>query len=520
MLLPNKESPSELETAAEDIPLAEALDVQRPAIRTGALVASGTFWLLLQTLGSKAVLLLSQLVLAWLLDRKDFGKIGMAYTVTAFIALLINPGIDVILIRRRKRFDLWSAPAFYFCLATGLLGCVVILAAAPVAARLYHTPEIIGLLAVLALATPLGSLLLVPTAKLRAEMRFGILAYILFVQTIVQTLFTLGFAAAGFGVYAFVLPMPFVYLTSAVILWSIAKPNIGGRSPLRHWRYLIGDSSFIFGSTLLMTVVSQGDNMILGMMYDDSVVGPYFFAYGIALQAIRLTAGSLQSVLLAGLSRMPTFSPQQTQAALRATKAIALIGMPLCMLQAVVAGPLLRALYDEKWVAAIPLIQWISVGMAFDIASWPASGLMQSRGQFRWLFIWSSSMTPIFLLTVFIGAYFAAALGVAVAVCFFYATLSPIFAFLVFRLSNVDRSEIVGLYLRPILIGLLVAATSTSALRLSDAAGFSLLVQSALGLGAGLVTMGVSARVIMSSAWHDIVDKVKHVLIPFLPASS
>ncbi len=229
-------------------------------------MVAGTFWLLIQTLGSKVVTLGGQLVLAWLLSPDDFGQIGMAYTVTAFAALLINPGIDVILVRRGKHFQLWSTPAFYFSFCAGLLGCAAILIAAPFAARIFGSSQLTGLLAVLAIATPIGSFMLVPTAKLRAEMRFGTLSLIAFLQSILQTLLTLTFAALGYGVYAFVLPMPIVYAAIAAVLWIVSRPAVSIRNPFRHWRYLIGDTSYIFFQRVLQTAVSQGDYILLGAL--------------------------------------------------------------------------------------------------------------------------------------------------------------------------------------------------------------------------------------------------------------
>ena len=133
--------------------------------------------------------------------------------------------------------------------------------------------------------------------------------------------------------------MPIVYVVSSALLWTIAHPALHLRNPFRHWRYLIGDSSYIFGQRVLLTSTEQGDYVILGTLYGQAILGPYYFAFSIAQQAARLTAGSIQLVLMAGLARFPAFSRQQTHAALRATKALALIGTPLCMLQAAVADP-------------------------------------------------------------------------------------------------------------------------------------------------------------------------------------
>ena len=72
---------------------------------------------------------------------------------------------------------------------------MLIVVASPIVARIYETPQLIGLLFVLAIATPLGSLQLVPTAKLRTEMNFKALAWITSGQSVLQTLLTVGFAA-------------------------------------------------------------------------------------------------------------------------------------------------------------------------------------------------------------------------------------------------------------------------------------------------------------------------------------
>jgi PST family polysaccharide transporter len=505
-MLPVSDQLDNKEPQAE-VTLALSSEVKPPrAVGTGTMVAAGTIWVMLQTLATKAVMMAGQLILAWLLNPKDFGEIGLAYTVIAFVTLITNPGIDVILVRRGRRFHLWSTPAFYFSLATGLLGCISILVASPLVAHNYQTPQLIGLLAVLALATPIGSLQIVPTSKLRSELNFKMLSIITVGQSVLQTVLTIAFAAMGAGAYSWVLPVPIAYAVATAVLWRVSRPEVHWRNPFRHWRYLIGDSGYLFGQRALVTVVSQGDYIILGSLYGAAIVGPYFFAYGIATQAIRLTAGSLQLVLMAGLARMPAYSNQQTQAAFRATKAIALVGVPLCLLQATIAGPLLRALYGDKWLASIPLVQLISVGLAFDVIGWPACSLLQSRGQFRFLLWWSLVTTIIFIGSVLTGAYFGQALGVALVICLFYIVLAPILGTWIFRSAKIGWMEIIELYARPLLIGLITVAVAIIAIKLSTE------LPPLLQLGVASITSSIAmifaARALMPETWNDIVVKL------------
>src|SRR3954471_8042125 len=94
----------------------------------------GILWVAFQSLASRGILIIQQLVLAWLLAKSDFGLIGLAYTVTSFVTVLSNPGIDAVLVQRQRRFDLWATPAFWMGMSAGLIGMVVMILAAPVAA--------------------------------------------------------------------------------------------------------------------------------------------------------------------------------------------------------------------------------------------------------------------------------------------------------------------------------------------------------------------------------------------------
>src|ERR1700722_13409608 len=61
--------------------------------------AHGFLWMTAQTVLNKVVSIGSQVALAWLLDREDFGLISKAFTATAFPALLYQLGVREVLVR-------------------------------------------------------------------------------------------------------------------------------------------------------------------------------------------------------------------------------------------------------------------------------------------------------------------------------------------------------------------------------------------------------------------------------------
>ena len=52
----------------------------------------GAMWIAGQSMVTRVVVLVQQLLLAWLLEKSDFGLIGLATTVTAIANWMANPG--------------------------------------------------------------------------------------------------------------------------------------------------------------------------------------------------------------------------------------------------------------------------------------------------------------------------------------------------------------------------------------------------------------------------------------------
>src|SRR5207302_4994338 len=66
---------------------------------------------------------------------------------------------------------------------------------------------------------------------------------------------------------------------------------------------------------------------------------------------------------------------------------LAILGVFACLLQAAVAAPMIQTLFrpandPNKFVAAVPVLQVISVAMALQLFNMPAQSLIQAQGRF------------------------------------------------------------------------------------------------------------------------------------------
>src|SRR5262249_28658979 len=143
-----------------------------------------------------------------------------------------------------------------------------------------------------------------------------------------------------------------------------------------------------------------------------------------------------------------------------ASRILAFVVMPYCFLQAAVARPLLGLVFGPKWQAAIPLVEILSIGLAFDAVSWVAGALLQARGGFRRSLIFSCVLSPIFFTAVAIGGIYYSALGVAVAVSVFYIVLAPVYSYKVFRQAGISVREIASIYVPSTTLAAMAAAAA------------------------------------------------------------
>jgi O-antigen/teichoic acid export membrane protein len=421
----------------------------------------GFSWMFGQTIVLKLLGLVVQFVLGRLLLPQDFGLIGLALTVTAFTSLIQDAGLSQILVHRNRHFRRWANAAFWMSLALGFASAAMVLIAIPVATRIYHSNHLTGLLLVLAAGAPIGALSVVPIARLQANMRFRALATVGTGAAVTTHLLTIAMAAIGAGPYSLVLPPVLVNPLRACILWWLARPPLRFTLHLRRWRYLIGDSGLILLSSFFVTITMQVDNIILGLTASKKEVGDYFFAFNLSLQTTVLLTGALSVVLFPALSALSN-EPQRLRAAFqRAAEALAVIAIPLCVLQAVIASPILKVAFSNKWESAIPLMQILSLAMAVQVVNGAGVSLIQSQGKFKTMAWIAGAFAVVATVFVWIGSMWGP-LGVAIA-AFASATVAGLtLPYVAIKPLGGRLADVVSIYARPLFASAVAAIVAVA----------------------------------------------------------
>lgn len=478
--------------------------------------------MIFSTFGIKVVTLGCQLILAWKLSPTDFGLVALAYSVTAFTAVIQRNGLREILVQRAQRFDEYANSAFWLSLVIGLIVTLLTLAAAPLAAQIYQQPQLIGILSILAIGQMLLALQSVPGAKLQTRMKFRELSLVNLFEGVATGLLTVVFAMTGWGAYSIVLPIPLVQTTSLLIQLRLSgfRPRKGFSWPI--WREMIGSSSLLLGAALLYAFNMQGANIVLGLFRGAAVVGLFFFAYSLCNQVTSLITNNLYSVLLPTLSNLQDDIKRQTQVFLRVAGLVNLVGMFICFLLAAVADPLIRALYGEKWVAAIPSMQVLSIGMTFSISFALSINLSTAQGRFRellWFNVWRALG---FITLIAIGAKIGGALAVSWATAIFTFLFGPAITYIAIRPGGGGWKEIIHVHLWPFLCGAAACglAVGISTYLPDDTSRNAYLVKTVVISLTSLIFWLPLCRWLMPDAWRELEIRLKNIFQARFPRSA
>ncbi|MGC8541425.1 MAG: oligosaccharide flippase family protein [Phycisphaerae bacterium] len=412
--------------------------------------AAGFLWMLAQTLGSKLVGIVGQVILARLLVPRDYGLVAIAYMVVSLPAILRQTGIPQIIIQKGPAFGRWANAAFWMELALGMATMLLMLAVAPFAAHAYKAPVLFGLIAFISTTAVFNALMSVPIARLTLDLQFKKLAALGLGYNVLAMLLSVAFAWKGFGPYSFVVPLPICMFLRLLCVWWLAPVRVHWSPQLHRWWAMAADSGRLMVGGLCYLLQIQADNLALSIWHSKATVGQYFFAANLSNQVLQLLTLNLANVLFPVLSKLAAEPGRQVSAFLRAARVLALVGVPICMAEAVLARPAILVFFGAKWLPAVAVLQVLALAAAMNLVGNTAANLLQAQGRFHAAMVWALASAGSFTALVFAGSFFGGAVAVAIAGLIAAAAIAPGRIMAAIRPGGGRWRDIGSVYLWPI----------------------------------------------------------------------
>ena len=316
---------------------------------------------LIDRIGVKGIGFVISVLLARLLEPKAFGLIAIITAITLISQNFVDSGLSTALVQNKSVDDNDYSTVFYMSFSIALLLYMLLFFSAPLISSYYGLKELTMPFRIMALTLPVYSYSSVQAAKMTREMQFDKML----VCNIIVTILT-GVIGVTMALYALQLwALVFYYLSSSVlrcVSYSFAvkwrpKPVFSAARAKELFNY----GYKILFSGLLCAVFDNIRTLIIGKTYSPAELGYYDRGNQIPTVVSTTLDSVFKSVML------PVYSDAQenrekVKSLLRRTVIQnSLINFPAMVGLAVVAEPLVRLLYTDKWLFCVPFLRVLSL---------------------------------------------------------------------------------------------------------------------------------------------------------------
>ncbi|GJD50291.1 hypothetical protein OPKNFCMD_3030 [Methylobacterium crusticola] len=349
-------------------------------------------------------------------------QVGVALIGTAALQViesLRDFGTTTYLIQQREITRESARTAFTILLLISGLLAAGLVAAAPAFAAAYGQPGLASYLLVLALALAFLPVAAPRMALMRRDLAFGALACANVAGALTFAIVVVTLALAGLGFMSVAWATVASGLATAAVATGLRPDPWMFRPCLAEWRATLRFSGYMTGTHLLNRAYELLPIFVLGRFCPVEAVGLYSRAQVISQLPERLILASVAGVVLPAFAAEGGDRGALRRAYLSGLSYVAVIQWPALVLIAMTAGPVVRLVLGEQWLAAVPLVQTMALATAIPFAAILSGPILVASGGLRDTLTSSLISLPVSGLVV-VGA---AAFGPAALALSLFVTL-------------------------------------------------------------------------------------------------
>jgi O-antigen/teichoic acid export membrane protein len=334
---------------------------------TAKTVTTNFFWRFFERCGSQFVAFFVSIILARLLDPAVYGEIALITVFTGVLQVFVNSGFGAALIQKKNADDLDFSSVFYFNIVVCLVLYGVMFVAAPYIADFYHIPHLTPVVRVLCLTLVVSGVRNIQQSYVSKNMIFKKFFFATVGATLGSAVVGVTMAYMGYGVWALVGQQLTSETLGTVILWSTVNWRPKLMFSLSRLKGLFNYGWKLLASSLLGVVYGKLCQLIIGRIYTAKDLAFYNQGHHFPNVIVSNINSSIDSVLLPAMSAEQDDRNRIRSMTRRAISISTYIMMPMMMVLAICAEPLVRVILTEKWLPCVPFLRIF----CFSFAFWP-----------------------------------------------------------------------------------------------------------------------------------------------------
>ncbi|MDX2205227.1 MAG: lipopolysaccharide biosynthesis protein [Hyphomicrobiaceae bacterium] len=288
-------------------------------------------------------------LLARLLDPRDFGLVAVVAALALFAPILVDLGTSDAASQKASISRDEIASLFWLNVAVGSAMTVAFAAGSGLLARVFGQPELLLIALVWSSTFLLTSLSVQHIALMRRAMEFRKIATIDIAANATSSVVSIGLALAGFEYWALVARALLFAAVTAAGAWIACSWRPGRPRFVKEAKGLARFGLSITGFTVLDTTSRSSDRVALGYFVGPAALGYFHNAHVLYANAVSPFVEPLHALAVSSLSKIRNDPCELKRAWAKALSMLSFWTAPAFAGLAVVATELVVIMLGEKW---------------------------------------------------------------------------------------------------------------------------------------------------------------------------
>ncbi len=348
--------------------------------------------------------LLTTVILSRLLGPAEMGITVLGSSFLAIAEMIRELSVNNYLVQHKELTLDKTRSAFTITFLISLVVSLLVFALAGTVADFYEVAGLKNYLHVVAFSFLLGPFIAPTNALLRRDMRFGATTFAGLASAIIGAVVAVWLAWQGFSYMSFA----WSSLASAVSLaaltvyfrpdFSIFRPSLGS------WRSVVAFGTMDTASNILYAIGHDLPYLIFGRMLNTEAVGLFQRATMLSYLPSRILFSGIAPITLPLLSDLARKGEDLRKTLFSILDYVTVLQWPALALLALFAHPVVLVLLGERWMAAVPIVQILSVARLLSLPTGLVNSVLIATGSVRRSLMVNAVSVPITVAVMSLAA--------------------------------------------------------------------------------------------------------------------
>jgi len=472
--------------------------LRHPGSSLSQRVVHGGFWSFALRIVNRGFGLVRTIVLARLLAPADFGLFGIAMLALSSLRSFSKTGFDQALIQKKEETESYLNTAWSVQVVRGFALGGILVAGAPLVGAFFGEPRAVFLVRVLGVAELIKNLRNIGVVYFKKELEFHKQFAYEFSGTFADLAVALPAAFILRSVWALVFGLLARNTVQVLLSYGIHRFRPRLRFDKGKALELIDFGRWVLGSSIVVFLATQGDDIFLGKVLGAGALGLYQLAYRISNVTTTEITHVIGHVTLPSYSKLQDDADRLKEAFSKVLNAVMALTIPITVGVFILAPDFVQVFLGSKWAPMIPALRILSVAGFLRATSATGGPLFRAVGKPKYDFTMNLIRVLLIAATIYPLTVNFGIAGTSISVIIGLSGTIPVWWYRSLKITEISLKGTVGDLAPIVLAGLLMGGVVQ---------GTRLLV----GSGAWRFFGTVSAGVIFYLAFSLLLWKKFHV---------